>query len=162
MFNPNARHLYLATEDDSIMVHSVFHLGDYEISTDPARLDADAIHQYLTQSYWAKGIPRDRVDKSLQASLCFGVYQEGEQIGLARIISDYATFAYLCDVYILEEHRGHGLGKWLNQTVVNQPELQGLRRFQLATKDAHSLYEQFGFRPLSKPESQMEVVLGQK
>lgn len=140
------------------MRHHIFHLGDYVIATDPQRLDVDAIHAYLTQSYWAKGIPRDVVAKSLKASLCFGVYLGDGQVGLARVISDYATFAYLCDVYILEEHQGKGLGKWLIQVVRDFPDLQGLRRFHLATKDAHGLYQQFGFQPLSKPESQMEIL----
>ena len=140
------------------MKHSVFHLDDYVISTDPERLDVNAIHAYLTRSYWAKGIPCDVVAKSLKASLCFGVYLKGEQVGLARVISDYATFAYLCDVYILEDHQGQGLGKWLIQVVRDFPALQGLRRFHLATKDAHGLYQQFGFQPLSKPESQMEIL----
>ncbi|MBT3603387.1 MAG: GNAT family N-acetyltransferase [Candidatus Latescibacteria bacterium] len=137
------------------MEYQVFHLGGYEISTDPTRLDIHAIHQYLTRSYWAKGILRDKVAKSLQALLCFGVYQANMQIGFARVVSDYTTFAYLCDVYMLEDHRRKGLGKWLIQTVIDYPNLQGLRRFQLATKDAHGLYKQFGFQPLFKPENQM-------
>jgi len=133
------------------------HRGDYVISTDPARLDAVAIHTYLTSSYWARGIPLATVEKSLRGSLCFGLYHGTEQVGLARVISDYATYAYLCDVYILESHRGNGLGKWLMETVISHPALQGLRRLTLATRDAHGLYRQFGFRPLAQPDRHMEI-----
>jgi GNAT superfamily N-acetyltransferase len=131
--------------------------GDYLISTDPARLDPAAIQAYLTSSYWARGIPLATVEKSLRGSLCFGLYHGSQQVGLARVISDYATHAYLCDVYILESHRGAGLGKWLMETVISHPVLQGLRRFTLATRDAHGLYHQFGFRPLAQPDRHMEI-----
>jgi GNAT superfamily N-acetyltransferase len=130
---------------------------DYVISTNPARLDAQAIHAYLTSSYWARGIPLATVEKSLRGSLCFGLYHGAEQVGLARVISDFATYAYLCDVYIVESHRGAGLGKWLMETVVSHPALQGLRRFTLATRDAHGLYRQFGFLPLAEPDRHMEI-----
>jgi len=130
---------------------------DYLISTDPARLDPRSIHAYLTSSYWASGIPLATVEKSLRGSLCFGLYHFSEQVGLARVISDFATYAYLCDVYILETHRGSGLGKWLMETVVSHPGLQGLRRFTLATRDAHGLYSQFGFRLLAQPDRHMEI-----
>lgn len=132
--------------------------GRYSISTDPHRLDTEAIHSYLTRSYWAEGIPRDIVAKSLAASLCFGLYDEKRQIGLARVVTDGATFGYLCDVYVLEEYRGEGLGKWLMEAVTSHPELQGLRRLILATRDAHRLYQRFGFQPLAAPESYMEVL----
>ena len=132
--------------------------NDYLISTDPSRLDVAAIHAYLTRSYWCPGIPREVVEKSIRNSLCFGLYYSGAQVGLARVITDQATYAYLCDVYILEEHRGHGLGKWLMQTVLSHPSLQGLRRFTLATRDAHGLYEQFGFRTLAEPQRHMELL----
>ena len=132
---------------------------DYLISTDPARLDVTAIHGYLTRSYWCPGIPREVVERSVRNSLCFGVYHNGAQVGLARVITDQATYAYLCDVYILEEHRGHGLGKWLMQAVISHPWLQGLRRFMLATRDAHALYEQFGFREVAEPQRHMELVM---
>lgn len=130
---------------------------DYLISTDPARLDVAAIHGYLTRSYWCAGIPREVVERSIRHSLCFGLYRNDAQVGLARVITDRATYAYLCDVYILEDHRGHGLGKWLMETVLSHPWLQGLRRFMLATRDAHGLYEQFGFRPLAEPQRHMEL-----
>lgn len=129
----------------------------YEISTDPARFDLEAIHAYLTQSYWAEGISRDLVERSLAGSLAFGLYAGARQIGLARVITDRATFAYLCDVYVLEEFRGQGLGRWLMETVVAHPELQGLRRFTLVTRDAHGLYAALGFGPLARPEGYMEI-----
>jgi GNAT superfamily N-acetyltransferase len=112
----------------------------YVISTDPARLDLDIIHGELNRSYWAAGRPREVVARSLQHSLCFGLYHREVQVGLARIVTDYATFAWLCDVFIQEAHRGRGLGVWLIETVVAYPNLQGLRRFLLATRDAHGLY----------------------
>jgi GNAT superfamily N-acetyltransferase len=129
----------------------------YRISTDPRLFDVAAIHAYLTASYWAQGIPRDVVARSIAASLCFGLFEEKAQIGFARVISDRTTFAYLADVYVLESHRGRGLGKWLIEVVMSHPDLQGLRRFLLATRDAHGLYEKFGFTPLKKPGIFMEV-----
>jgi GNAT superfamily N-acetyltransferase len=128
------------------------------ISTDPERLDIDAVHQYLARSYWAQNIPREIVAKSIARSLCFGLFDEQRQIGLARVITDAATFAYLCDVYVLEDYQGQGLGKWLMEAVCAHPDLQTLRRFSLATRDAHGLYEKFGFTPLKRPENQMELV----
>ena len=139
-------------------MYQEYQRGNFIISTDPARLDVDAIHAFLTQSYWANGIPKDIVARSLQNSLCFGVYAGDRQIGLARVISDLATYAYIGDVYILEEHRGQGLGKWLMECLMGHPDLQGLRRWSLATRDAHGLYQQFGFMSLKKPESYMEIV----
>jgi GNAT superfamily N-acetyltransferase len=119
----------------------------YEISTDPARLDIDAMHAYLARSYWSPGIPRDTVARAAQNSLCFGVYERatGKQIGLARVVTDHATFAYLCDVYVLEEHRGHGLGKRLMDAVMAHPAVTGSRRVMLGTRDAHGLYARHGF-----------------
>ena len=129
----------------------------YSISTDPARLDVDAIHAFLTTSYWCAGIPKEIVEKSLRRSLCFGLYYEDRQVGLARVITDESTFAYLCDVYVLEEHRGRGLGHWLMEAVMSHPSLQGLRRYHLVTRDAHSLYRDFGFASLASPEGHMEI-----
>jgi GNAT superfamily N-acetyltransferase len=103
------------------------------------------------------GVPREIVERSLSGSLCFGLYHQGQQVGLARVITDEATFAYLCDVYVLEEHRGRGLGRWMMEVVMAHPSLQGLRRFSLVTRDAHGLYEEFGFEPLAKPEGHMEI-----
>lgn len=121
-------------------------------------MDLDAIHAFLSQSYWAKGIPKTTLKKALRKSLCFGVFNsEGGQIGFARAVTDAATFAYLADVYILEKYRGLGLSKWLLSEVMSHPELQGLRRIALATLDAHGLYEQYGFRALAKPEIFMEA-----
>ena len=130
---------------------------EFVISTDPARLDVDAVHAYLTRSYWASGVPKDVVAKSLEGSLCFGLYEGSRQIGLARVITDKATFAYLCDVYVLEDYRGLGLGKWLMSVVQSHPDLQGIRRFVLITRDAHGLYEQFGFSGLKEPDRYMEI-----
>lgn len=134
----------------------------FTVSTDPARLDVDAIHAFLTTAYWCEGIPRETVAKSLARSLCFGLYQEdGEgprQIGLARVITDGATFAYLCDVYVLPEFRGRGLGHWLMEHVMAHPDLQGLRRFSLVTRDAHELYRSFGFTEVQSPGRHMEIV----
>jgi GNAT superfamily N-acetyltransferase len=130
----------------------------YTISTDPQKMDVDAIYTYLARSYWAEGRTKATVEKSLRHSLNFGVFAgTGAQVGFARIITDYATFAYLADVYILEEHRGKGLSKWLMQTIMEHPDLQGLRRWSLATRDAHGLYAQFGFTPLPKPEIWMQI-----
>lgn len=132
-------------------------MTDYEISTDKTRLDLDVIHPFLSQeSYWAGNIPRPLVERSIEHSLCFGVYFQNSQVGFARVVSDFTTFAYLADVFILPEHRGKGLSKRLVQTIVDHPDLQGLRRFVLATRDAHSLYAQFGFAPLDKPDIFMQ------
>ena len=123
----------------------------YIISTDPARLDLAVIHQYLSKdAYWAQNIPLDVVQRSINNSFCFGVYYNNEQIGLARLITDKATFAYLCDVFILPAHRGKGLSKALMQSIHDHPDMQGLRRWMLGTKDAHALYAQFGWTPLSE------------
>ncbi len=131
--------------------------GRFRISTDPADLDVDAIHRWLRQSYWAEGIPRAVVARSLAGSLCFGLYEDDLQIGLARVITDRATFAYLCDVYVLEEYRGRGLGRWLMESVMAHPDLAGLRRFSLVTRDAHALYAPLGFTPLAQPDRHMEI-----
>lgn len=132
-------------------------IDGYLISDDPARLNVAAIHAYLTRSYWAMGVPRDVVERSVRNSLCIGVYDAtGTQVGLARVVSDFATFAWLCDVYVLEPHRGRGLSKALMRAVMAHPRLQSVRRITLATRDAHGLYAQFGFTPVAKPENQME------
>lgn len=132
-------------------------LGDYVISTDKARLDLDLIHDYLNnQSYWAQGRPLATVQTSIEHSLCFGVYHDGQQVGFARVVTDYATFAWLCDVFVLESHRGQGLGKRLVEAVVAHPELQTLRTFLLATRNAHDLYRRYGgFETLPAPEKWM-------
>ena len=132
-------------------------LGAYLISTDRARLDLDAIHSYLSlESYWARGRSRDRVVRGIENSLPFGVYRDGAQVGFARVVTDYATFAWLADVFVLKEHRGRGLSKWLMEVILGHPELQGFRRWVLATKDAHELYRKFGFIDLHRPERWME------
>jgi GNAT superfamily N-acetyltransferase len=133
----------------------------FEISTDPARLDRALIHRFLhEESYWAKGVPRDVVDRAIDNSLCFGLYdREGRQVGFARVVTDRAAIAYLADVFVLPEQRGQGLGKRLIQTVMSHPDLQGLRRFFLGTADAHALYAQYGFRPLADPGRMMEIAV---
>jgi len=130
----------------------------YLISTDPSRLNLDFIHQYLSQeSYWAAGRSMEIVKKSVHHSLCFGVYSSEEQVGFARIVSDYATFAWLCDVFIDNSRRGQNLGKWLVECVVSHPDLQAVRRILLATRDAHELYRRYGgFEPLRSPDRWME------
>jgi GNAT superfamily N-acetyltransferase len=134
------------------------HHRGYVITDDRSRLDPEMIYLYLSrESYWAKGITREVVERSLQNSLCIGVYSpDGRQIGLARVITDSATFAWLCDVFILSPHRGQGLGKALLQAVISHPKLQTVRRLALGTLDAHGLYAQFGFTPLADPQRQME------
>ncbi len=132
--------------------------GDYLISTDRARLDLDVVHGFLTDCYWAKGIPRELVGRSMQNSLCFGIYHaDTQQVGFSRVVSDFATVAYLGDVFVLESHRGHGLCKWMMECIVKHPALQGLRRWILLTRDAHGLYSSFGFTPLKAPERYMEL-----
>lgn len=130
--------------------------GEYSISSDPKRLDLAVVHGFLTTSYWAQGISEELVRRSVDHSLCFGVYREQTQVGFARVITDRATFAYLADVFIVEQHRGRGLGKWLIETIVTHPELSGLRRWILVTGDAHDLYRQCGFMTLRNPERFME------
>jgi len=131
--------------------------GQYSITTDPKKLDIDAIHAFLSRSFWAEGISRETVATSIANSLCFGLFDGSAQVGFARVVTDRATYAYLCDVYVLETHRGHGLGKWLIETVMAHPDLQGLRRFQLVTRDAHGLYRRHGFDKPQHPERQMEI-----
>jgi GNAT superfamily N-acetyltransferase len=141
---------------DSVQTRSV---GAYTISDDPSRLDFEAMHAYLKRAYWSQEIPLDVVERAARASLCIGAYDAGgAQVGLARFISDYATFAYVCDVYVLEEHRGRGLSKAMMAMASEHPKLQGLRRWTLVTLDAHGLYEQFGFKPIANPERFMERI----
>jgi len=134
-----------------------YHRDNFTLSTDPARLDVDAIHAFLTTAYWSPGIPREIVARAIQHSLCFGVYDGARQIGFARVITDRATYAYLADVFIIEEYRGRGLSKWLIAGILAHPDLQDLRRWGLATRDAHGLYRQFGFTELAAPERWMEI-----
>lgn len=136
------------------------HKDNYTISTDIAKLDIEAIADMLTRAYWAQGRTREMIARYVQHSLVFGIYHNGKQVGLARVVSDYTTFAWLCDVFIHEDHRGHGLGKWLMETVHAHPDLQGLRRWMLATRDAHGLYEQFGWTVLDHPERWMHKFNG--
>jgi GNAT superfamily N-acetyltransferase len=131
--------------------------SDYELSTDRARMDLDAIHAFLSRAYWSPGVPREVVERAIAGSLCFGVFLHGEQVAFARVVTDRATFGYLADVYVLEAHRGRGLSRRMMDAVVAHPDLQGLRRLLLATRDAHGLYARYGFRPLAAPERFMEV-----
>jgi len=130
--------------------------GEYAISTDRSRLDLKVIHGFLSTSYWAAGRSAETIRRSIENSLAFGVYHKERQVGFARVITDYATFAWIADVFILEEHRGRGLSKWLMEAMLSHPELQGFRRWVLATKDAHGLYRRFGFEELKRPERWME------
>lgn len=130
---------------------------DYRISTDRALLDVALIHEFLSrESYWARNVSRSVVERAIAHSLCFGIYQDQRQVGFARVVTDSATFAYLADVFVLASHRGQGLGRRLMQAVMTHPDLQHLRRFLLATRDAHALYRQFGFSALKNPQVLME------
>lgn len=132
-------------------------MSAFEISADRARVDRAAVHAFLSQqAYWSLGIDRARVDRAIDGSLCFGAYADGEQIGFARVISDCATFAYLCDVFVIDAWRGRGVARALLQAIDGDPRLQELRRFLLFTADAHRLYAGFGFTPLQRPERGME------
>lgn len=126
------------------------------ISTDASMLDLEVVHGYLSRSYWAAGVPEDVVRRSIENSLCFGVYRGEEQAGFARVVTDRATFAYLADVFVLDEHRGQGIGKWLLEVILSHPDLQGLRRWMLATRDAHDLYRRYAFTELARPGIFME------
>ena len=130
--------------------------GAYLVTMDKARLDLEVVHSFLKTSYWAAGIPAEVVRRSVENSLAFGLFRGDEQVGFARVVTDYATFAYLADVFVLEPHRGHGLGKWMMEVVISHPDLQGLRRWMLATRDAHELYREYGFTELEEPSIFME------
>jgi GNAT superfamily N-acetyltransferase len=132
--------------------------GDYTVSDDPTRIDLDYVHAFLTESYWSPGIPRDIVERSIANSLSLGLYDgSSAQCGFARVITDRATFAYIADVFVDEAQRGKGLGKLIMQAIMSHPELRGLRRWSLGTRDAHGLYRQFGFHELLRPERHMEI-----
>ena len=129
----------------------------FNISTEKERMDIDLIHSFLTRSYWAEGISKEVVRRSIEGALCFGVFENDKQVGFARMITDRATFAYLADVFIIEEYRGLGLSKWLMEFIMSYPDLQGLRRMILATRDAHELYKKFGFTPLNNVDRWMHI-----
>jgi GNAT superfamily N-acetyltransferase len=131
--------------------------GEYRLTDCRTDMDATAIHAYLQRSYWAEGIPLRIVERAIDHSLCFGAFRDAQQVGFARVISDLTTFAYLADVYVLEAHRGRGLSKWMMNIIRAYPDLQGLRRWMLATRDAHGLYRQSGFSALLHPEWMMEI-----
>ena len=126
------------------------------ISTDPTRLDMDAVCDFLARAYWAKGRPRAATERAFVNSLVFGLYNGTRQIGMARVVSDFAIFAYLCDFFIHEDYRGHGVGQWMLQTIFDHPDLKGMRRWMLATSDAHGLYARYGFQSPGRPETWME------
>jgi GNAT superfamily N-acetyltransferase len=132
--------------------------GEYSVSADPARLQLDVIHGFLAQSYWARDIPREVVERSIAGSMAVGVFHGTTQVGFGRVITDRATFAYVADVFVLEAHRGRGLARWMMEFILTTPELQGLRRWLLVTRDAHALYQSVGFSPVSRPEGFMEIV----
>ena len=142
--------------------HYSWRQGEFEISTDPGKIDLHLVHGFLTRSYWAKGIPLETVERSIQGSICFSIFDLEKhdlekQVGFARVISDCSTFAYLADVFVIEPYRGQGLSKWMMACIKSHPHLQGLRRWLLATADAHGLYAQFGFNVLKTPEKWMEI-----
>ncbi len=142
----------------SIMNDEVFIKNGFMISTDKNLVNFEAVFKYLNQeSYWAKGITPEKLKRAIDNSICFGIYQHKQQAGFARVITDKATFAYICDVFILPEFRKHGLSKWLIQTIIENSEFSGLRRWSLATLDAHGLYSQFGFVEISNPSRWMEI-----
>ena len=135
-----------------------FTRGKYTVSSDRNKLDVAAVHAFLSQSYWSSGIPLAVVERAVANSLCFGLFYQARQVGFARVVTDKATFAYLADVYVLDAHRGLGLSKWLMEVITEHQDLQGLRRFVLATADAHGLYRKFGFTPLTNPGTMMEIL----
>lgn len=140
------------------MNHVKAEKGEYLLSTDKSKLDLKMIHEFLsTESHWAKNIPYERVKKSIENSLCFGLYHNDKQIGFARVISDYSTIAYLGDLFILKDHRGKGLSRWMLEVIMNHPDLTGLRRWILVTKDAHDVYQQYGWAMVARPENWMEI-----
>ena len=132
--------------------------GEYTISTDRTRIDVPAVHAFLSRTYWSPGVPEEIVRRGIAGAICFGIYHDREQVGFARVITDQATYAYLSDVYVLESPRGRGLAKWMMELDMAHPSLQGLRRFSLSTRDAHSLYAQFGFELVANPDRQMEIM----
>lgn len=137
------------------MIVENYRLGNYLITTDPKKTDTDAICTMLGKSYWANTRKRETIEKSIKNSLCFNLYNDGKQVGLARIITDHATYAYLCDVYIEEEYRGQGLSKWLLECILSYPSLKNIKSIHLATRDAHELYRKYGFTEVPKPENLM-------
>ncbi len=151
---PGARH-WTCLKLDTVREWTREH---FTVSTDPKRLDLDVIHGYLVRAYWCEGIPRSVVQRSIACSLCFGIYDGASQVGFSRVITDFSTYAYLADVFVLESHRGQGLSKWMMECILAHPELQNLRRWSLVTRDAHGLYEPFGFHTPPKPELYMEMV----
>ena len=133
-------------------------ISGYKISSETDDMDVSVIHGYISRSYWAKNIPLNTMEKAIKNSLCFGVFTDsGNQVAFARMVTDSATFAYLADVFVLEEHRGKGISKWIMTNIIKHPNLQGIRRMALATSDAHGLYKEFGFKALKSPESFMEL-----
>ncbi len=132
---------------------------NFRLATDVGEMNLKTIHTFLSNSYWAPGIPLETIRRSMENSLCFGVFCDERQVAFARVVTDRATFAYLCDVFVVEDFQFQGVGKWLMQQIMAHRDLQGLRRFCLATRDAHTLYAQFGFQALAKPESMMEIIV---
>jgi GNAT superfamily N-acetyltransferase len=141
--------------EQNIPIHT-WHRGDYEISTDKTRIDLQVVINFLATSYWAASRPPATTQRGIEHSLCFGMYHGDEQIGFARVTTDYATIAYIGDVFVVEGYRGQGLAQWLMECIIAHPELQGLRRWILTTRDAHGLYDKIGFGPLVKGERWME------
>lgn len=139
-------------------MHSIYRKNGLVITTDPSALDVDVIHDFLKRSYWAKGVPRERVERAIENSLCFGLFEGHVQIGFARLVTDMTHMAHLCDVFILESHQRQGLGRWLMECVLACPLLDGIRTISLATADAHDFYRSLGFSEISRPEKRMELL----
>ena len=154
----NSDPVYFISKKISLRKNIVeFNNDRFTITTDKGKLDVPYIHEYLKQSYWAENIPQEVVQRSIDGALCFGIFENDQQVGFARVITDFATFAYLADVFVDEACRGLGLSKWLMEVILSHPDLQGLRRFMLATRDAHGLYQKFGFVSLTVPERWMQI-----
>jgi len=136
----------------------IWQKGQFTISTERIKLQLDEIYAYLSRSYWAAERSKEVVQRSIENSLCFGLFDDGRQIGFARVITDYAVLAHICDVYVLEAYQHKGLGKWLLSIVISHPDLQAIDKWSLATRDAHGFYRQFGFRELKRPDMQMEYI----
>ena len=148
--------MFSSRQTDSEAAPTEWRRDLYLISTDRELLDFEVIHGFLRRSYWSPGVTRETVERAARGSLCFGIYEARRQVGYGRVVSDGATFAYIADVFVLPSHRRRGLSKWLVECMLAHPELQGLRRWMLATADAHTLYSRFGFVPLAEPARYME------
>lgn len=139
-------------------MYDSFEKGVFLVTNDPARLDIDTISSFLSKSYWSRGVPRELVERSIENSVCFGLYERDRQIGYVRVVTDHTHMAHLCDIFVLESHQGQGLGRWLVECVLASPLFDGLRTISLATADAQDFYRKLGFREIERPENQMQIL----